>query len=296
MPSADDDWATKRLEQLLSSQFDFDSIPTAAPTLKKRKREDDNEETEDVDQDIDSSLEDTYDDEIDDDVVVDTRPEVETIVFQQASSTKSTPHSRAAWKQFMSSDVSKLSKADKQAKPVTKEEADQDRQDDLHDTELMDLLKTTKLVEQYTSGELTGRDRRDYMKKKLLELGAKGEKQDRHPLNIRLGMHKASTDRAEKRIKDAKETSMYHKSIKNVFSNDLELLGKTKRHRPLRKIEKGLKPTIGKFKDGVLHLNERDIRGGGSSRGSGSSRGGGRGGSRAGRGSSSGRGRGGKKR
>ncbi len=54
-----------------------------------------------------------------------------------------------------------------------KKEKEQDEEDDIHDKELMDLIKTTQLINDYTASELVGKDRRKDLQSKLAELAGK---------------------------------------------------------------------------------------------------------------------------
>nr|KAJ3421810.1 hypothetical protein HK105_002229 [Polyrhizophydium stewartii] len=58
--------------------------------------------------------------------------------------------SRHDWKDFMSSKISKVSGRAPQTRKPSKAELEQDRQDEEHDRELNDLLKTSKLIESYS--------------------------------------------------------------------------------------------------------------------------------------------------
>ncbi|KAI9334884.1 hypothetical protein BDR26DRAFT_866318, partial [Obelidium mucronatum] len=67
------------------------------------------------------------------------------------------------WRTFMTSDVGKM-------------------QDNANDRELMDLLQTSKLIEDFNASELFGKDRRKYLENKLHELGAKKSTQPQNAL------------------------------------------------------------------------------------------------------------------
>ncbi|KAI9364481.1 hypothetical protein DFJ73DRAFT_809653 [Zopfochytrium polystomum] len=72
----------------------------------------------------------------------------------------------------MSAKVTDVIGVQKKKTAVTAEEEKQDREDDAHDKELMDLLKTSRLIEELTTAELSGKSRRKHLSWKLLELGA----------------------------------------------------------------------------------------------------------------------------
>ncbi|KAJ3245074.1 hypothetical protein HK104_007989, partial [Borealophlyctis nickersoniae] len=182
------------------------------------------------------------------------------VVFNDTSvGRQEAPRSKADWKAFMSSEIKKVSGEVKRRK-ITREEAQQDAEDDQHDRELMDLLKTTKLVEQYTSSELTGADRRKYLEKKVVELGGMPEKR-KAPLPMRIGMAKKEQERAAKRVQEAKDMGLYHSSLKT------QILGSTGRAALDDKVSKkrqartnrGIDGGFGTFKNGTLFVGQKDI-------------------------------------
>ncbi|OUM70233.1 hypothetical protein PIROE2DRAFT_1644, partial [Piromyces sp. E2] len=98
----------------------------------------------------------------------------EVVVFNDTSVRGSGKNSKHDWKQFMSSKVSDINGKKKVVQQKrTQEEIDQDKEDDMNDQELMNILEATKLVENYAAQELTGEDLRRYKKRKLVELGIK---------------------------------------------------------------------------------------------------------------------------
>ncbi|KAI8900774.1 hypothetical protein BC833DRAFT_580480 [Globomyces pollinis-pini] len=100
----------------------------------------------------------------------------------------------------------------------------------------MDLLKTTKLVEQYTSSELTGKDRLNHMKKKIVELGGKPLKPEKISLPIFIGMKKAAQDRVDKK-------------------NEKALRPKSRK----KKIDNGIIGSVGKIKNGMMKVSKKII-------------------------------------
>ncbi|CAG8772741.1 997_t:CDS:2, partial [Acaulospora morrowiae] len=118
---------------------------------------------------------------------ISTGPEI--VVFDEASKKKQIkPTTVYEWKSFMSSKISKLK--DKPAPKLQKndEEVEEEELNKKNDKELQELLETSKLLELYTADRLTGKERRKYNDKKIVELGAKSPKSIKIPTPISLGI------------------------------------------------------------------------------------------------------------
>ncbi|KAJ3303607.1 hypothetical protein HDV03_003684 [Kappamyces sp. JEL0829] len=197
-------------------------------------------------------------------------PTVPVVVFDQsaagqpAGSTKS----KREWKAFMSSSIKSVA-GRKQTAVLTKQEEEQDRLDDQHDKELMDLLQTTQLVRDYgvlaaltlASSELSGKDRRKYIQARLVELGGKPAKLPKVSLPMHLGMIKAAQARVTKGVQDAKDLGTYTNSLKNELTGKEQALryqAASARTRP--KVDKGLIGSMGKIrKNGTMTVSKRLI-------------------------------------
>ena len=70
------------------------------------------------------------------------------VVDYSQSDTKNVSKGKKDWKDFMSSNIKTVA-GRKEA--ITQKDQEQDRLDDEHDRELMDLLKTTQLVKDYST-------------------------------------------------------------------------------------------------------------------------------------------------
>ncbi|KAJ3207447.1 ER degradation-enhancing alpha-mannosidase-like protein 2 [Dinochytrium kinnereticum] len=173
---------------------------------------------------------------------------------------------------FMSSDVSKL--FNDGTKKLSTEEEEQEKEDDNHDRELMDLIKSTRLLEEFTASELTGKDRRAFLEKKISDLGGKvvfyflfggliliiatqDSKKYRAPPPIRVGIIKAEKVRAQKRLQTAKDMGLYHSSLKSQILNGDEKPASIKKKK---KKERELGGSIGSFSNGVLHVPKGVIK------------------------------------
>ncbi|KAJ3344183.1 hypothetical protein HDU83_005312 [Entophlyctis luteolus] len=164
------------------------------------------------------------------------------------------------WRAFMASDVSKMNpKPSKVESSRTKEEREQDKDDDAKDKELMDLLRTSKLIEEFNDEQLFGKDRRKRFEEKLFDLGAKKPSAPKVPFPMRLASIDTKKRRATARLAAAKETGDFHGSLKTSIKagGDKELAkqlaAKSKpRKRRTRDIDEG----NGRFKDGTLHINK----------------------------------------
>ncbi|KAJ3021410.1 UNVERIFIED_CONTAM: hypothetical protein HDU68_009634 [Siphonaria sp. JEL0065] len=170
------------------------------------------------------------------------------------------------WRSFMTSDVTKMLTEPKPKPPQTKEEEEQDKQDDANDRELMDLLQTSKLIEDFNASELFGKDRRKYMENKLLELGAKKGPNQKMPFPDRLKMIKAEEKRMEARLKTAKETGMYHASMRTHImaggdkEKALKLAAKANKGNGSKRGEpKALDGGVGHFRNGTLHVGKAAV-------------------------------------
>ncbi|CAG8525775.1 485_t:CDS:2 [Paraglomus occultum] len=180
--------------------------------------------------------------------------EPEIVVFDDKSlkSARVNGSNKSEWKAFMSSKVSKTSlkppAAPQDAKELEEEELD--RQNDL---ELEELLKTTKLLEEYTAEEIGGKDRRKYIEKRMTDLGAKPKKGVKTPIPITIGMNLKRKDREKKELEEAKNLGLYHRSIKHVWAASAKKKSNNRKNR-------GIGVGLGKVKDGILTLSSQDIR------------------------------------
>ncbi|TPX72117.1 hypothetical protein SpCBS45565_g00719 [Spizellomyces sp. 'palustris'] len=219
------------------SENDVEVAAGSGHVLEDMRSDDDEwdgEYDDDLEEDNDSD-EDTSEQEKFLSTVTATGPEV--VVFQDTSAQRSAPvGSKGDWKTFMSSNISKLSGEGKPTN-LTKEEADQEEQDNQHDRDLMELLKTTKLIEEYNASQLAGTDRRKYMQEKLVELGAKPAK-PKAPRAIRMGMELKEKERAAKRLEEAKNMGTYHSSLKAQIMGEA---GKKEKESKVKRIKERVK-------------------------------------------------------
>jgi len=184
----------------------------------------------------------------------------EVVVFNDTSVRGSGKNSKQDWKQFMSSKVSDINGKKKVVQQKrTQEEIDQDKEDDMNDQELMNILEATKLVENYAASELTGEDLRRYKKRKLVELGIKESKAPKMPFKQRLIVKQSQIARNAKDLQNAKDNGLYDPSIKNKWKLDTKA--------PVKR-DRGLNGSIGHYKNGVLtiskaqaaHMNTNETR------------------------------------
>ncbi|KAJ3082634.1 hypothetical protein HK102_001543, partial [Quaeritorhiza haematococci] len=256
-----------RLEAMMMARLGGDCIDMAS-SVSKHDDEDFDENDDDLESinsedDVSDSEGHNYDDGDDDDDDDDDAfdyEEPEVVVFSETgtSSSSSSKKSKADWSAFMSSDINKVAGDERAAKrrKMTAAEKKQEQEDDENDRELMDLLKTSQLIEKYTAEDLTGKERRKYYQQKLIELGGKPAKRPKTSLPIYMGMQKKAKERAEKKLQEAKDSGMYDKSLKHLFQPSDIIKSQ---QQPDKKRNRGLKTSIGKFKDGVLHISQRDI-------------------------------------
>ncbi|KAJ3145700.1 hypothetical protein HDU89_006935 [Geranomyces variabilis] len=229
----------------------------------------------------------------------------QVIVFQDAvrsSETQSallasTPqNSKSAYRAFMSSSIKKQTSSAKPPKKLSAREAEQETLDLQHDRDLADLLRTSKLVEQFTTSELTGADRRAHLRDKVVALGGKAAKL-KIPRQIQMGMDVKERQRGAQRLQEAKDLGTYHAKFKTQImgaQGQKDLAAKTERIKErVKHRSRGIDGGFGSFRNGTLHVGKDEMErvekmgkkparggGGGGGRGRG---GGGRGGGRGGR-------------
>ncbi|KAL1917156.1 uncharacterized protein VTP21DRAFT_4812 [Calcarisporiella thermophila] len=179
----------------------------------------------------------------------------EVVVFNDPTAKKNASGgSKTDYRAFLSSKISKL-KPPAPAKPKTQKEMEEEQVNKEKDRELQDLLKTTRLLEEYSAEQLSGKDLRKYKEQKLVELGAKPSKGPKMPIQIALGMREKQRERHSKKLQEAKNLGLYHSSIKHLYSDNDKSSEKSGAPRKNR----GMKMAMGKFKDGVLKLSQKDI-------------------------------------
>ncbi|KAI8829913.1 hypothetical protein BJ741DRAFT_370299 [Chytriomyces cf. hyalinus JEL632] len=186
------------------------------------------------------------------------------VVFNDANVGKRDPSLGGAreWRTFMASDVSKLTAEPKPKPPMSAEDEELEKKDDENDRELMDLIRSSKLIEDFTASELTGRERRSYLEKKMIDLGAKKAPNAKAPFPMRLGMIRAEGERAAKRVQTAKDMGLYHSSLKTqiLAGDDKEKAmklskkgsGGSKKGGDLKALDGG----VGRFRNGTLHIGK----------------------------------------
>jgi hypothetical protein len=114
-----------------------------------------------------------------------------------------------------------------------------------NDRELMALLHDHKVIEQYCASELHGKERRDYFKQKTQELGGKKQK-IKMALPLVFHMNKKADKEKEKKVEDLKNRGLYTQSIKKQMEGE----------KKSKKRTQGLKGSVGKYKNGVLHIGK----------------------------------------
>ncbi|KAG0364564.1 hypothetical protein BC939DRAFT_456224 [Gamsiella multidivaricata] len=184
-----------------------------------------------------------------------TGPEV--VVFDASSLNRksTTASTEFNFKKFMSSKISKLDEAPAPFEnPLTAEEKAEEIENKRNDTELHSLIKASRLLEQYNADQLDGADRRKHQREQLERLGIQKKEKIKVPLQISFGMMAKQRERDLKELEEAKNNGTYHKSIKHTFA----AAGGKKKEKP--RSERGLKTSMGRFKNGMLTLTEREIK------------------------------------
>ncbi|KAF9104529.1 hypothetical protein BGX27_010058 [Mortierella sp. AM989] len=185
-----------------------------------------------------------------------TGPEV--VVFDASKVGKSSASAGGmdfSFKKFMSSKISKLDEAPPPMEnPLTAEEKEEELENKRNDAELHSLIKASRLLEQYNADQLDGVERRRHQRDQLVSLGIQKKEKIKVPLQIGFGMISKQRERDVKELEEAKNNGMYHKSIKHTFA----AAGGKKKERP--RSERGLKTSMGRFKNGMLTLTEKEIK------------------------------------
>ncbi len=78
------------------------------------------------------------------------------------------------------------------------------------------------------------------------------------PTNIRFGMEKKARERMEKRIQEAKDRGLYNAQTKHLYVDEKTKVRNQKKVKTA-KSGRGLTGSIGKYKNGVLHISKKDI-------------------------------------
>ncbi|KAJ3371117.1 hypothetical protein GGF31_003540 [Allomyces arbusculus] len=195
-------------------------------------------------------------------------------------STKASIHE---YKKFMSSKVSKITAAPAPPPAMSKKEKEKEAELEEQDRELNDLIRTAKLIEEYAAEELTGRDRRKYQMHKLAELGMKPVKITM-PTPQRLALAQRDKKLEAKAMRRAKALGLDTGAVKSKLTTAQELTRNTRDTTsskskvdqiisfsdfgkkkvavgPQRRAgDRGLKASIGKFKNGMLTISSTDIK------------------------------------
>ncbi|KAJ1555435.1 hypothetical protein HK096_010301 [Nowakowskiella sp. JEL0078] len=189
----------------------------------------------------------------------------QVVVFSDTSTSKNVGlvFNKREKRAFMSS---KLTEQLETKKPVSTKEIAEDEEDIKNNRELMDILKMSKLVEQFTADDLTGKARRNYIQQKITELGGKPAKPQKASLSMAIGLQRVAKERNQKRIQEAKDLGMYHSSLKHHYEdidkrNEKETSRKAFRRSQKDRVDIVDGGGIGKFKNGVLRISKKDIAG-----------------------------------
>ncbi|KAF9368305.1 hypothetical protein CPB97_004748 [Podila verticillata] len=167
----------------------------------------------------------------------------------------STGGTEFSFKKFMSSKISKLDEAPAPMEnPLTAEEKAEELENKRNDAELHSLIKASRLLEQYNADQLDGADRRRHQRDQLVNLGIQKKEKVKVPFQISLGMMAKQRERDIKDLEEAKNNGTYHKSIKHTFA----AAGGKKKEKS--RSDRGLKSSMGRFKNGTLILTEKEIK------------------------------------
>ncbi|KAG0068529.1 hypothetical protein BGZ89_004579 [Linnemannia elongata] len=160
-----------------------------------------------------------------------------------------------SFKKFMSSKISKLDEAPPPMEnPLTAEEKAEEVEMKKNDAELHSLIKSSRILEQFAAEQLDGVERRRHQRDQLVNLGIQKKQNVKVPLQIKFGMMAKQRERDVKELEEAKNNGTYHKGIKHTFAAAGGKKKETKRS------DRGLKSSMGRFKNGMLTLTEKEIK------------------------------------
>ncbi|KAF9118423.1 hypothetical protein BGW39_001205 [Mortierella sp. 14UC] len=160
-----------------------------------------------------------------------------------------------SFKKFMSSKISKLDEAPPPMEnPLTAEEKAEELEMKKNDAELHTLIKSSRILEQFAAEQLDGVERRRHQRDQLVNLGIQKKQNVKVPLQIKFGMMAKQRERDIKELEEAKNNGTYHKGIKHTFA----AAGGKKKEKA--RSDRGLKSSMGRFKNGTLVLTEKEIK------------------------------------
>eukprot|EP00762_Andalucia_godoyi_P005277 ANDGO_06706.mRNA.1 hypothetical protein ACA1_182660 len=121
-----------------------------------------------------------------------------------------------------------------------------------------EFLKDARLVSQFGAQFLNKRQRKAYEESHIKSLGGDSETREKMPLKVLQGMRQKHQERMQKKQHAAKNQGMvlWNSYVPQIMIPTHDKEKKEKRFR-------GLKETVGKFKDGVLHVPQHLVSSGG---------------------------------
>jgi Domain of unknown function (DUF4602) len=147
---------------------------------------------------------------------------------------------------------SKLPKAANSKKVAPQPEpnapSDDERENLKNDVALQRLLRESNILAEYHDRDDPGRLRHRTIESRISHLGGKEGPKGNIPLRIRKGIETAKVQRQEKKEREAQEAGL--------------IMPKKRKVKPVKTRERGLntKSGVGKFKNGMLQVSEREIR------------------------------------
>ncbi|KAF9097186.1 hypothetical protein BGX29_008184 [Mortierella sp. GBA35] len=189
------------------------------------------------------------------------RTSAEVVVFdgskidRKGTSSAAGGSAEFSFKKFMSSKISKLDEAPPPMEnPLTAEEKAEEAENKKNDAELHSLIKSSRILEQFAAEQLDGVERRRHQRDQLVSLGIQKKENVKVPLQIKFGMMAKQRERDIKELEEAKNNGTYHKGIKHTFA----AAGGKKKEKS--RSDRGLKTSMGRFKNGMLTLTEKEIK------------------------------------
>ncbi|KAI8069433.1 hypothetical protein BC940DRAFT_297732 [Gongronella butleri] len=177
----------------------------------------------------------------------------QVVVFDGSALTaRPVVESKAAKKAFLAgkANIEDIPANDNNAALDDEEGSDNENENIRKDKELKDLLATSRLLEEYQVDEMSGKERRKHMMGKMEQLGMKAAKQEKRPLEMRLGMMSKDKERQQKKLQEAKDVGLYDKSLRHLYV-------KTKKKE--RQRDPGVTGGVGKMKGATLTISKHEL-------------------------------------
>ncbi|OLY82911.1 hypothetical protein AYI68_g2960 [Smittium mucronatum] len=179
---------------------------------------------------------------------------VDATEIDKHSGKKFEGNTKQEYKTFMSSKIENVVKPkhENAKKPESKEE-DEDKKKDL---ELKELLSTSRIIEELSNSAVAGKDRLNYMNKKMIQLGLDKQKKIKIPRDQFYIAQGNRLKKADREITQNRDRGILTNSVKRQIEEKYSIseLGKKKHKKAGVNLDKG------RFRNGTLFVSKAAIR------------------------------------